>query len=110
MRGKSGVRNNFTLLWCLLEKINIYYTVKKTISLMKRFAKTKFFTLATKSLSGCSLTGLDKSYNAFVKAVTKVNQPSAGVYYNALCYVRVELVSLKNQLTESLKKWRVIHR
>ncbi|MDR0873116.1 MAG: hypothetical protein LBN27_06560 [Prevotellaceae bacterium] len=74
---------------------------------MKRFVKTKFFTLATKSLSGCSLTGLDKSYNAFVKAITKVNQPSASVYYNALCYVRVELVSLKNQLTESLKKWRI---
>jgi hypothetical protein len=62
---------------------------------MKRFTKTKFFRLL-KDEKGGQLSVLAKAYDGFAHTLfmAKTATMDKTVYYDALCYIRVELVSM----------------
>jgi hypothetical protein len=70
---------------------------------MKRFTKTKFFRLL-KDEKGGQLSVLAKAYDDFARALLteKTATMDKTTYNNALCYIRVELVSMTKV---SKKKW-----
>jgi hypothetical protein len=62
---------------------------------MKRFTKTKFFRLL-KDEKGGQLSVWAKAYDDFACALFTARTATMDktVYYDALCYIRVELVSM----------------